>query len=107
MGRWRANAQGWRAMLRLSARSRIPPALSVAVNQMVYDEKRRGRDIITLSLGEAFFDIPQFSFEALDFNRGYHYSDSQGIPELRRKIAQYYRRYLILAAPDQILISAG
>lgn len=89
--------------MRLSARSRIPPALSVAVNQMVYDEKRKGRDIITLSLGEAFFDIPQFSFEALDFNRGYHYSDSQGIPELREKIAKYYGDF----PPSSVLISAG
>ncbi|MET4371913.1 aspartate/methionine/tyrosine aminotransferase [Bradyrhizobium sp. LB12.1] len=41
--------------------------------------------------------------------RGYHYSDSRGIPELRKKIAEYYEKHY--AAPvspdDEILISAG
>ena len=69
---------------------KIPEALSIYMNQLVYSEKRKGLDVITLSLGEAFFDIPQFSFEDLDFEKGYHYSDSQGLPELRLKILNYY-----------------
>lgn len=93
-------------MLKLSTRARsIPQALSVQINQMVYEAKRKGRDIITLSLGEAFFDIPIFPF---DWSRGYHYSDSQGIPELREKIREYYEhRYDRLVQDDCILISAG
>ncbi|MGY3616579.1 aspartate/methionine/tyrosine aminotransferase [Bradyrhizobium sp. USDA 10063] len=76
---------------------------------MVYDQRRKGRDITTLSLGEAFFDIPAFDFEKLDFVRGYHYSDSRGIPELRKKIAEYYDKYYAahINPDDEILISAG
>jgi aspartate/methionine/tyrosine aminotransferase len=99
-----------RPVLKLSARSQaIPQALSVYINQLVYDLRRRNRDIITLSLGEAFFDIPAFSFEKLDFVRGYHYSDSQGIPALRERIAHYYnKRYgASLDSAGEILISAG
>src|SRR3954453_14291484 len=69
----------------------IEPALSIEVNQMVYDLKRGGQDVTTLSLGEAFFDIPLFDFNRLDVAKGYHYSDTQGLPELRDKIATYYR----------------
>ncbi len=65
----------------------IPEALSIYINQLVYDQRRKGRDVTVLSLGEAYFDIPMFDFADLDFVKGYHYSDSQGIPELRRKIA--------------------
>ena len=35
----------------------IPEAISVKFNQLVYEKKRSGIDVITLSLGEAFFDI--------------------------------------------------
>ena len=37
--------------------SEMPEAVSIFVNQMVYDYRRAGEDVITLSLGEAFFDV--------------------------------------------------
>jgi len=87
----------------------IPEALSIYINQLVYEQKRRGKEITVLSLGEAFFDIPMFDFGNLDFVKGYHYSDSQGIPELRKIIADFYKNeYNTTVDPaDEILISAG
>ena len=87
----------------------VPEALSVYFNQLVYQLRRKGRDVVALSLGEAFFSIPAMSFENLDFDRGYHYSDSQGLPELREKIAEFYKtQYGGSVDPDtQVLISAG
>lgn len=89
--------------------SHIPEALSIYMNQLVYSEKRKGIDIITMSLGEAFFDIPQFSFEEIDFVKGYHYSDSLGLPELRTKIMDYYNRQYFASVNGigNILISSG
>lgn len=87
----------------------IPEAISVAFNQKVYEQKRNGQDVITLSLGEAFFDIPQYSFDHLDLEKGYHYTDSQGVPELREKIANYYNSLFgcSVSADENILVSAG
>lgn len=87
----------------------IPQAISIYFNQIVYDLKRRGQDVTTLSLGEAFFDIPMMDFNKLDFNKGYHYSDSQGLPELRHKLADYYATHYgaPVSADDELLISAG
>ncbi|OGI17026.1 MAG: hypothetical protein A2287_00030 [Candidatus Melainabacteria bacterium RIFOXYA12_FULL_32_12] len=87
----------------------IPEALSIYINQIVYDQKRRGVDITTLSLGEAFFDIPLFDFKKLDLAKGYHYSESQGILELRQKIANYYEKYYNASVDykNEIIISAG
>ena len=87
----------------------IPEALSIYINQLVYDLKRKGKDIIALSLGEAYFDIPMFDFKKLDFVKGYHYSDSQGLPELRHKIAKFYKRVydVDMDAEKELLISAG
>lgn len=87
----------------------IPGALSVQVNQIVYDLRRAGEDVCALSLGEAFFDIPLFDFNKLDITKGYHYSDTQGLPEIREKIAGYYdRMYRAPVNPDtELLVSAG
>ncbi|MBN1689175.1 MAG: pyridoxal phosphate-dependent aminotransferase [Candidatus Omnitrophica bacterium] len=87
----------------------IPQAMSIRFNQMVYERKRAGQDVIVLSLGEAFFDIPMFDFKALDFVKGYHYSESQGIPELRERIANFYHRQygVPVNSKSEILISAG
>lgn len=87
----------------------IPEALSIYMNQLVYAEKRKGIDIITLSLGEAFFDIPMFDFGKLNFEKGYHYSESYGIPELRRKIVEYYNTRYGASLPgiDEVLVSCG
>lgn len=97
-------------MMQLSEKvNAIPEALSVYMNNIVYAMRRRGDNIKVLSLGEAFFDIPMFSFEDIDFKKGYHYSESRGLPELRQIIVNYYKdKY---AAPvdyeNEILISAG
>ena len=87
----------------------IPEALSVYVNNVVYKMKRRGDHVVTLSLGEAYFDIPFFGFDGLDFTKGYHYSESLGIPELREKIAGYYKKQYgaNIDSEKEILISAG
>ena len=86
----------------------IPEAISIRFNQIVYELQRAGRDVTVLSLGEAFFDLPLFDFTKLNYVKGYHYSDSQGLPELRQKIAAHYARYGVTADPDtEILISAG
>lgn len=97
-------------VMQLSERVKdIPEALSIYINQLVYDQKRKGKDLTVLSLGEAFFDIPMFSFSKLDFVKGYHYSDSRGVPELREKIATFYKRqYRADISPKtEILITAG
>lgn len=88
---------------------KIGEAGSIKINQMVYDLRREGRDVVVLSLGEAFFDIPMFDFGALDFNRGYHYSDTRGFPALREKISSFYdSQYGVKSDPAKnILISTG
>lgn len=87
----------------------IPQALSIYINQLVYDLRRHGEDVVTLSLGEAYFDIPLFDFTKLDVMKGYHYSDSQGIPSLRDKIAKFYatQYQTPVDGATEVLITAG
>ena len=88
--------------------SSMKPASSIEINQIVYNMKRAGESVTALSLGEAFFKIPQYDFTRLDFNKGYHYSDTAGIPELRKKIANHYQKnYQAPVFDNEIIISAG
>jgi aspartate aminotransferase/aminotransferase len=84
-------------------------AMSIKYNNMIYDLKSQGEDIITLSLGEAFFDLPLFSFDDLPFPDIYHYSHSRGILELREKLADFFNKeYGFKFSPEkEIIVTAG
>jgi len=87
----------------------VSQAMSIKYNNLVYEMKAAGEDIIVLSLGEAFFDIPLYPFDELPFPALYHYSHSRGIPGLREKLAAYYRtQYGVPVDPArEIIITAG
>lgn len=87
----------------------IPEALSIYINQLAYDQRRKGRDITVLSLGEAFFNIPLFDFSKLDYVSGQHYSDSRGVLELRKEITLFYQTQYNAGIDlnNEIIISAG
>ena len=70
----------------------IEQAISIKYNNRVYEMKEEGQDVVVLSLGEAFFDIPLHSFCELPFPAAFHYSHSRGLMELREKLAKYYER---------------
>jgi len=84
-------------------------AMSIKYNNMVYEMKRRGEKVIVLSLGEAFFDIPLMTMDDLPCPDIYRYSHSRGLPELRERIARYYReRYAVdVDSEKELLITAG
>jgi aminotransferase len=84
-------------------------AMSIKYNTMVYELQRRGTKVIVMSLGEAFFDIPLLPFDDLPHPQIFHYSHSRGIPELREKLAEYFKNeYDVPVDPEQeILVTAG
>jgi len=86
----------------------IDNALSININQIVYNLKRSDLKVLTLSLGEGFFDVPLYDFSVLDNQKIFHYSDTQGLPGLRKKIANHYnRRHDSEVDPDWVVITAG
>jgi aspartate aminotransferase/aminotransferase len=87
----------------------ITPAMSVKYNMRVYELQQQGKDVIVLSLGEAFFKMPPLDFSGISIEKGYHYSSSYGIPELRKKISAYYANAygVVNDWEKELLISAG
>ena len=87
----------------------IPEAASLKFSMMAVRLRQRGRDIIILSTGDVFFDLPLFSFNALPYKLGYHYSDPRGLQELREHVSRYYQKeYGVASNPErEVLVSAG
>ncbi|MGH6888028.1 MAG: pyridoxal phosphate-dependent aminotransferase [Rhizomicrobium sp.] len=90
---------------------RIQPAQTIAVTQKARDLKAAGRDVIALGAGEPDFDTPDNIKEAAiaAIRRGEtKYTAVEGIPELRRAIAEKFRRENDLAyTPAQCFAAPG
>lgn len=87
----------------------VVQALSIKYNNIVYEMKARGEDVVVLSLGEAFFDIPLYPFDDLPSPSLFHYSHSRGLVDLRTKLAAYYgEEYGVGVDPaTEIIVTGG
>ncbi len=91
--------------------SAILPSATIEISEQVKKMKKRGIDIISLSIGEPDFDTPEHITQAcIDALRGgkTHYAPSAGINELRYAISEKVRTENgIPATSDNILVSCG
>ena len=92
--------------------SRVKPSATIAVTQKARDLKAKGRDIISLSVGEPDFDTPDNIKEAAiaAIRRGEtKYPPVLGIPPLREAIAAKFKREngLDYKASDTIVGTGG
>ncbi|HUY33255.1 MAG TPA: pyridoxal phosphate-dependent aminotransferase [Pirellulales bacterium] len=92
-----------------AAVSHVEEAMSIKYNTLVYELKRQGKNVLVMSLGEAYFDLPLLPLDDLPFPDVYHYSHPRGVPELRRKLAGHLAaRYDVPIDPErEILVTAG
>jgi aspartate aminotransferase len=94
------------------ALARIKPSATVAVSRRAADLKREGRDVIALAAGEPDFDTPRNVRDAAirAINEGKtHYTNVDGIPELKEAVAQKFRRDngLDVTAADCFVAAGG
>lgn len=93
------------------ALSRIKPSATIAITQMARDLKAKGKDVISLSVGEPDFDTPQNIKDAAiaAINRGEtKYTPVAGIVPLREAIAAKFKRENGLDyKPSQTIVGTG
>jgi aspartate aminotransferase len=93
------------------ALARIKPSATIAVTQMARDLKAKGKDVISLSVGEPDFDTPQNIKDAAiaAINRGEtKYTPVSGIQPLREAIAAKFKRENGLDyKPSQTIVGTG
>jgi len=90
---------------------RIEESASFAVLGKAKELEKAGKKVIHLEIGEPDFTPPEESINALieSIRRGEtHYTQTQGILELREEIARYEKRFRnIEVSPSQIVITPG
>ena len=94
------------------ALNRIHPSATVAISRKAADMAREGKDVISLAAGEPDFDTPENVREAAirAINSGKtHYTNVDGIPELKEAVAAKFRRDngLEVEAADCFVASGG
>ena len=74
----------------------LPPYVFAEVNALKVEARRTGEDIIDLGFGNPDIPSPQFVvdklIEAASNGRNHRYSSSRGLPNLRKAVADRYRR---------------
>lgn len=78
---------------------------------LMVEAERKGVSIYRLNIGQPDIETPTQYLEAVSAFREYRkvleYGPSDGLPELREAIADYYGRYGIKLDPSEILITTG
>ena len=89
----------------------VAPSVTVGISSKVKEMRANGIDVISLSIGEPDFNIPEkakeYGKKSLDDNKT-KYDFPAGIPELRQEICKKLKRENhIDYTPDQIVLSSG
>ncbi len=75
---------------------RLPPYVFAIVNQLKYEARRRGEDIVDLGMGNPDLPTPEHIVaklcEAAKNPKNHRYSASRGITQLRMAICEWYKR---------------
>jgi len=91
--------------------SRVKPSPTIAMTNLARELAAEGRDIISLSAGEPDFDTPAHIREAgkAAIDAGHtRYTAVDGIPELKRAVADKFRRENGLDySPQQVTVGTG
>ena len=94
------------------ALARIQPSATVAISRKAADMARAGKDVISLAAGEPDFDTPEHvraaAIQAINEGKT-HYTNVDGIPELKEAVAAKFRRDngLDVGAADCFVSSGG
>jgi LL-diaminopimelate aminotransferase len=84
----------------------LPPYLFVEISRKIAERQARGEDVISLAVGDPDIPTPQHVIarlcQAAQDPLNHRYPESEGLPELRNAIAQWYkRRFGVILDPDR------
>ena len=90
--------------------NRVEPSATLAIGNRASELEAEGIDVVDLSVGEPDFDTPanvvRAGKDALDAGHT-TYTPSNGVPELKRAIAEKLRADGIDATSDEIIVTPG
>ena len=75
--------------------SKLQPYLFVEISRMISEKRARGEDVITFAIGDPDIPTPNHILEKLwtsaQIPANHRYPESEGLPEFRQAIADWYR----------------
>jgi LL-diaminopimelate aminotransferase len=91
---------------------RLPPYLFAEIERIIKEKKAQGIDLISLSIGDPDLPPPSFIIEALKEEvsnlKNHNYSFSQGEPDFREAVAEWYKkRFNVDLQQDQVIALLG
>ncbi len=97
--------------LKASRRGAIPPFIVMDVMRAAYDREVAGHDVLHMEVGQPGTAAPKPVLEAakaaLDDNR-IGYTGAFGLPQLRKRLSDYYREFYDEDVPEQrIVVTTG
>jgi aspartate aminotransferase len=92
--------------------SRVKPSATIAMTQKARDLKAKGREVISLSVGEPDFDTPdnikQAAIKAIQSGKASKYTAVDGLAELKQAVSKKFKRENNLDyKPSQIIVGTG
>ncbi|MBE0415914.1 MAG: aminotransferase class I/II-fold pyridoxal phosphate-dependent enzyme, partial [Dehalococcoidia bacterium] len=83
----------------------LPPYLFVEISRKIAEKQAKGEDVLSLAIGDPDIPTPQHVIERLcraaQDPENHRYPESEGLPELRHAIAQWYeKRFGVTFDPD-------
>jgi len=93
--------------MKLSRRvEKLPPYLFVEITKKIEEKRAKGEDVVSFAIGDPDIPTPRHIIERLcqaaQDPANHRYPESDGLPELRQAIAQWYqRRFGVSLDPDR------
>lgn len=90
----------------------LPPYLFAEIERLINEKKAQGVDLISLSIGDPDLQPPKFVVDALKEEvadlKNHNYSFSQGEPDFRQAISDWYeKRFHVDLSRDQVIALLG
>jgi len=88
---------------------KLPPYLFVSISKKIAEKRAQGEDVITLAVGDPDIPTPRHVIErvcqAAQDPQNHRYPESEGLPEFRNAIAQWYeKRFGVTLEPDREIL---
>ncbi|MDY6833301.1 MAG: LL-diaminopimelate aminotransferase [Chloroflexota bacterium] len=85
---------------------KLPPYLFVEISRKIAEKRSRGEDVISFAIGDPDLPTPPHVIECLcdasNDPANHRYPESEGLPQLRTAIADWYkRRFGVVLDPDK------
>jgi LL-diaminopimelate aminotransferase len=88
---------------------KLPPYLFVTISKKIAEKRAQGEDVITLAVGDPDIPTPGHVIERLcqaaQDPQNHRYPESEGLPQFRNAIAQWYeKRFGVTLEPDREIL---